>query len=231
MNPTKFIACMLLTASAALAASVGDTYDQVISEKGNPKSRIDAGSMRVLNYPDMTIKIRDGVVVSIKPVAASPAPEQPQNAAPDNSTGQAQEPSARITALKQQRAVAVSRVTNIVNQAVATVPRTDTMRLTNWGPIWFHPGATRPDFANVDIRATQEMPYDKFDYVTSDFTPDVGFPGNQLEFNAMTKYFYTDRTIPKKKLTEDEMLEINRLYRVIGKCDAELSQLGVAPPP
>jgi len=105
------------------------------------------------------------------------------------------------------------------------------MRLTNWGPIWFHPGATRPDFANVDIRATQEMPYDKFDYVTSDFTPDVGFPGNQLEFNAMTKYFYTDRTIPKKKLTEDEMLEINRLYRVIGKCDAELSQLGVAPPP
>ena len=41
----------------------------------------------------------------------------------------------------------------------------------------------------------------------------------------MTKYFYTDRSVPKKKLTETEMLEINRLYRIIGRCEQQLVQL------
>jgi hypothetical protein len=38
----------------------------------------------------------------------------------------------------------------------------------------------------------------------------------------MTKYFYTNRTFPKKKLTEAEMVEINRLYRIIGKSEQQL---------
>ena len=38
----------------------------------------------------------------------------------------------------------------------------------------------------------------------------------------MTKYFYEDRSLPKKKLTGEEMLEINRLYRVIGRCKEQL---------
>ena len=50
--------------------------------------------------------------------------------------------------------------------------------------------------------------------------------GRELEFNAMTKYFYVDRTLPKKRLTEAEMLEINRLYRVIGSTEQKLAQLG-----
>ena len=41
----------------------------------------------------------------------------------------------------------------------------------------------------------------------------------------MTKYFYTDRTLPKKKLSETELLEINRLYRIIGRCERELAKL------
>jgi hypothetical protein len=41
------------------------------------------------------------------------------------------------------------------------------------------------------------------------------FRGRDLEFNAMTKHFYTDRSVPKKRLTEEQMVEINRLYRVI----------------
>jgi hypothetical protein len=28
-----------------------------------------------------------------------------------------------------------------------------------------------------------------------------------------------DRSVPKKKLTQAEMVEINRLYRIIGKCE------------
>jgi hypothetical protein len=46
-----------------------------------------------------------------------------------------------------------------------------------------------------------------------------------LEFNAMTKYFYTDRSLPKKKLTEAEMVEINRLYEIIGRCEQQLDEL------
>jgi hypothetical protein len=46
----------------------------------------------------------------------------------------------------------------------------------------------------------------------------------------MTKYFYEDRSLPKKKLTEAEMLEINRLYRVIGQCEQQLARLGYKGP-
>jgi len=58
--------------------------------------------------------------------------------------------------------------------------------------------------------------------VTSDVNPGVVFVGPELEFNSMTKYFYVDRSLPKKKLTEAEMLEINRLYRIIGTCEEKL---------
>src|SRR5258708_7935700 len=51
------------------------------------------------------------------------------------------------------------------------------------------------------------------------------FIGRQLEFNANTKYFYKNRSIPKKKLTEAEMVEINRLYRIIGKCEREIARI------
>ena len=68
----------------------------------------------------------------------------------------------------------------------------------------------------MDIRQTQELPYAGANYVTSDVTPDEMFRGSDLEFNAMTKYFYVDRSRPKKRLSEFEMLEVNRLYRDIG---------------
>src|SRR6185312_13200587 len=52
----------------------------------------------------------------------------------------------------------------------------------------------------------------------------VMFRGRDLEFNAMTKLFYTNRMLPKKRLTETEMLEINSLYRVIGRCRDKIFQ-------
>jgi len=55
--------------------------------------------------------------------------------------------------------------------------------------------------------------------------PGLYFIGSQLEFNANTKYFYKNRTVPKKKLTQAEMLEINRLYRIIGKCEQEINRI------
>jgi hypothetical protein len=120
---------------------------------------------------------------------------------------------------------AISQVKEIVNQPVTVVPRTPDMQVSTYRPGWFHPGAEKPDFNTVDIRATQTFTYDQDEYVTSDLNPGVAFIGNELEFNPMTKYFYTDRSVPKKKLTEDEMLEINQLYRVIGKCEQQLDEI------
>ena len=77
----------------------------------------------------------------------------------------------------------------------------------------------------MDVRKTQQFDYDGHQYVTSDLNPGVVFIGQELEFNPMTKYFYTDRLVPKKKLTEAEMLEINQLYRVIGHFEHELNEL------
>jgi hypothetical protein len=43
------------------------------------------------------------------------------------------------------------------------------------------------------------------------------FVGSELEFNAMTKYFYRDLTLPKRKLSDAEMIKVNDLYRMIGR--------------
>jgi hypothetical protein len=77
----------------------------------------------------------------------------------------------------------------------------------------------------VDVRKTQGLDYAGSPYVTSDLNHGVVFIGSELEFNPMTKFFYTDRSLPKKKLTETEMVEINRQYRIIGHCNTELAEL------
>ncbi len=123
---------------------------------------------------------------------------------------------------------AIEQVQKIVNQPVSAYARKPGMEVGTY-PYWFHEGANKPDFNIVDVRTTRESIYDKFEYVTSDLNPGVVFRGRDLEFNSSTKYFYTDRSAPKKKLTEAEMLEINRLYRIIGHCEHQL--LVLQPPP
>ena len=131
-----------------------------------------------------------------------------------------------MAALKAQMNEAIQRVQQIVNQPVTELRRTPDMQVAEFGPGgWFHPGATKPNFLLVDVRTTQEFPYRQYDYVTSDLNPGVVFVGSELEFNSMTKYFYTNRSFPKKRLTEAEMLEINQLYRVIGRCEHQLLDL------
>jgi hypothetical protein len=131
----------------------------------------------------------------------------------------------RLTPLRLEMTNAYSRVLQIVNQPVKALARTSHMRVSTSSPGWFHEGATKPDFSIVDVRQSQEFPYAKNQYVTSDLNPGIVFLGQKLEFNAMTKYFYTNRSLPKRKLTEAEMLEINQLYRVIGRCEGEISRL------
>lgn len=121
---------------------------------------------------------------------------------------------------------AMHKVRLIVNQPVPAVRSAPGMQVGAFKPGWFHEGATIPDFNTVDVRLTRDTgAYDRHAYVTSDLNPGLAWPSRSVEFNPMTKYFYTNFTLPKKRLTEAEMVEINRLYRVIGKCEQELADL------
>ena len=130
-----------------------------------------------------------------------------------------------IADIKLELADAIARVREIVNQPVESLPRKPDMKVATYSPGWFRPGAEKPDFNRVDVRNTQKFPYDGNEYVTSDQNPKVVYVGPELEFNPMTKYFYTNWSVPKKKLDESEMLEINRLYRIIGQDEDRLAGL------
>ncbi len=125
-----------------------------------------------------------------------------------------------IAKLNGDSSQVTQRVIEIVNQPITHLARSGPAGL--FSPGWFDPGASKPDFNNVDIRTTQQFIYDGYGYVSSDLNPTEMFIGSELEFNAMTKYFYIDRSLPKKRLSEAEMLEINGLYRVIGKDEQAL---------
>lgn len=117
-------------------------------------------------------------------------------------------------AVKAEMDVAIGQVEKIVNQTVPAYHRAKGMHVSVFNPGWFHPGAMKPDFNHVDVRTTRETAeFDKHEYCSSDLNPGLAWRGRDIEFNSMTKYFYTNRTFPKKRLTETEMLEINRLYR------------------
>src|SRR4051794_946965 len=120
----------------------------------------------------------------------------------------------QIAAIQAEMKQATDKVRQIVNQPVTRLVRKPGMHVSTYKPGWFHEGATKPNFNSVDVRTTQEAIYDKNQYVSSDLNPGVAFIGAELEFNSMTKYFYTDYTLPKKKLTEAQMVEVNRLYRI-----------------
>jgi hypothetical protein len=125
-------------------------------------------------------------------------------------------------------AAAIKQVEKIINQPPTAHMRTPDMKVGTY-PGWFHPGAAKPAFDTVDVRTTRETSYDISPYVCSEINPRLVYVGRELEFNPMTKYFYKDRTVPKKKLTEAEMLEVNRLYRIIGGCERQLAQSGASP--
>src|SRR5579863_8376729 len=117
----------------------------------------------------------------------------------------------QMAAIKARKNDAIFEVQHIVNQPVRHFKRTPDMHVSVSSPGWFHPGAFEPGYDRVDIRSTQDLKYGNYQYVTSDLNPDIVYLGAEIEFNPMTKYFYTDRSVPKKKLTEDEMLRINAL--------------------
>jgi hypothetical protein len=133
--------------------------------------------------------------------------------------------SARRAALEAEKKAAIDAVIEIVNQPVEPLIRAADMPVSVYKPGWFHEGAGKPSFNDVDVRTTQDTHYGKHRYVTSDLNPGLAWRGPEVEFNSNTKYFYEDRSVPKKRLSEEEMVEINRLYRIIGRCEQELADL------
>jgi hypothetical protein len=229
----KSLIVFILWSTAALATQVGDTLDQVIAEKGQPKSQVATGKNRILNYPDGSVHLTGDRVTSVKgtkttsatPNSAPPKPRPSEESAAKPEPAPRKDPGPdphELATLRNKRLTAINRVKAIVNQKVRAVRRTDVMKVSVLQPGWFSEGSVAPDFNKVDIRTTQELTYEKHEYVTSDKNPGVAFLGRDIEFNPMTKYFYLDRTLPKKKLTDSEMQEINRLYRVIGQCEDQL---------
>jgi hypothetical protein len=160
------------------------------------------------------------IVFAAAGLSAQPAADQTStatNSAPD-----------QIAALQVQLTNAWHQVETIVNQPPRTYRRDPDYSVTIYSPGWFHPGASTPDFNNVDVRQSQQLIYTS-PWVSSDITPTMMFHGSDLEFNAMTKLFYTNRSLPKKKLSEAEMLQINSLYRTIGHCQGEINHLQNPP--
>jgi hypothetical protein len=223
MNLTKLIALLCLVATTAFGSKVGDTYEQVLADNGEPKSQIDGGSLKILNYPPKSIKIRDGVVVSIT-IMPPPAKEPAADQTPTPSTED------KIAKTQRELRDAVEKVKGIINQPLTMVPRNFRMRVQALDAFFPDP-ATKPDFNTVDVKTTRRLDYDQFEFVGLKSNPSVVWVGKTLEFNPSTRYFYDDLSVPKKKLTDDEMTEINRLYKIIGRCEAELRPLGIELPP
>jgi len=61
--------CTLLGAPLR-AVEIGATLQAVLEEKGEPVSRMQMADTVLLNYADVTIKLKDGKVVSVKELAA-----------------------------------------------------------------------------------------------------------------------------------------------------------------
>ena len=112
----------------------------------------------------------------------------------------------QTNSVQAEMQTAIHQVERIINQPVAAYRRAPGMKVGLFSPGWFHAGAIKPDFQTVDIRTTQDNQFDRRPYVTSDLNPGVVFVGSEIEFNPMTKHFYVDRSLPKKKLTEAEMV-------------------------
>src|SRR5262245_35033554 len=67
---------------------------------------------------------------------------------------------AQRTTIEAEMKSAIDSVRRIVNQPVASFARTAEMQVSTYRPGWFHEGAIKPNFNEVDVRRTRETSYD-----------------------------------------------------------------------
>ena len=113
------------------------------------------------------------------------------------------------------------QVQTIVNQTPPTVVPPQGSTEVYWYN--FDPGAIKPDFNVADVVTGREAWGGDFVYMKT--RPGVFYRSADCEFNPQTKFFFTDRNVPKKKLTDAENREIVRLYRILGKDETIINTL------
>ncbi|HTO03832.1 MAG TPA: thioredoxin family protein [Opitutus sp.] len=89
MKKRLFLALGLVAACTIQAAvKIGDSYEEVIAEKGAPGGEMNARGLKILVYPEITIKLKGGKVVSLEaPKDAIIAPDAPADEPAANSGG------------------------------------------------------------------------------------------------------------------------------------------------
>ena len=137
-------------------------------------------------------------------------------------------PAKLSTALQQQAKAAQAEFDATTRQVQAIVNQTPPTALPPQGSTevyWynFDPGAIKPDFNVADVVTGREAWSGDFVYMKT--RPGVFYRAADCEFNPQTKFFFTDRNVPKKKLTDAENREIVRLYRILGKDETIINTL------
>lgn len=82
MKPLSALILSALTFLPLYAVEEGASLNEVIAEKGEPSSRMQAKDTLVLNYPGETIRLRDGKVISINNASGGPSKSASAPAAP-----------------------------------------------------------------------------------------------------------------------------------------------------
>lgn len=130
---------------------------------------------------------------------------------------------------------ATAKIKQIANQPVAPVERANLTgywvnRGSKWIPGWAQQiidlmkGPPEVNFATADVRISQrswaqettENPDNPVFFVGLKTEP-LFYRAEKVGFNLDLLRFYEDLALPKKQLTEDELIEINRLFRIIAK--------------
>ena len=209
------------------AAEVNTTYTQLAAARAKLKtggSAVTAFNAKAAAYQQSVASLQaekasyDALerTVHAADLAARAATQRVVNVATSpvtTSAGAAEAPATRA-----DLDAAVARIRAIVNQVPSIVikPKGETGWIEG-----FHPGASKPDFDHTDIVGGRQ-PYNVA-YIQMEGVPDVFYLGAQCEFNSQTKFFYTHREQPKKKLSDAEYAELVRLYRFVGKCERDLN--------
>ena len=78
-------ALFLAALSTRAALQLGDSYEKVITEKGRPAGKMEAGAIQILNYTDLSVRFKDGLVAGMTvphPRISEVHPTVPQSYAP-----------------------------------------------------------------------------------------------------------------------------------------------------
>ena len=141
-----------------------------------------------------------------------------QQATPDKVLAGMQAKAASTTRVEFDKTT--RQVQGIVNQVPQIVTPPAGAQTSHYG---YHPGAEKPDYNSENLLATRELW--NGEYINMDEAPGVFYRAADCEFNPQTKYFYTSRKVPKKRLSDTEYKELTRLYHLLGQQEKAIAEV------